>query len=146
MIVKNAKNYYKNHEDELPEVNVVKTVDLTELVSKNIIDDLNKILDKETTCSGNVKIENNNNYYMYSPNISCKNEFETYNTKILKDVLLENVVTNGNGLYNIYSNYYFRGDNVNNYIIFDGILWRITKVNNDGTIKEIDTKNVRKNE
>lgn len=31
--------------------------------------------------------------------------------------------------------YYFRGANPNNWILFNGYLWKIVKVNNDGTIK-----------
>ena len=58
----------------------------------------------------------------------------------LNDLILDNVVTSGNGLYNINGEYYYRGDNVNNYVIFDGLLWRILKINKDNSIKLIEVK------
>ena len=33
--------------------------------------------------------------------------------------------------------YYFRGSNLNNYVSFGGFLWRIVKINADGTVKVI---------
>ena len=45
-------------------------------------------------------------------------------------------VTNGFGGANGYT-YYFRGDVSNNYVEFAGILWRIVRINEDGTIRLI---------
>lgn len=137
-IVKSATNYYNNHNDELPSVNSVISLPLSDLSNKGIIKDISKLVDKNTTCSGYLTIENNNNYYMYSPKLSCQSPNENYETNNLNDILLTSVVTNGNGLYSIGDSYYFRGDNVNNYIVFDGLLWRITKINNDNSIRLIE--------
>lgn len=137
-IVENAKNYYKLHKEELPGKNVVTTISLGDLVNKGIIKELDKLLDKDTNCAGTLTIENNNDYYMYSPNLSCTSTNSTYITENLKDKLLENIVTSGNGLYKIGNSYYYRGDNLDNYIIFDGLLWRITKINSDNTIRLIE--------
>lgn len=43
-------------------------------------------------------------------------------------------VTIGDGLYNIANEYIFKGKNVNNYVMYSGLLWRIVKINNDGSI------------
>lgn len=43
-------------------------------------------------------------------------------------------VTIGDGLYNVGSEYIFKGKNVNNYVMYSGLLWRIVKINNDGSI------------
>ena len=137
-IIDSAKSYYKYHEDELPGENTVLTLSLQDLSNKGIINELDKILDKDTNCSGTLTIENNNNYYMYSPLLNCTTTNDTFNTINLKETLLENVVTSGNGLYSVGNDYYFKGDKVNNYLIFDGLLWRITKVNNDNSIRIIE--------
>ena len=138
-IVKKTKKYYESHTDLLPQNNSVFIISIEDLYNRGIIDNISKTVGKDTNCSGSIAIENNNNYYMYSPNITCVNSKETYETINLKDKLIENVTTTGNGLYKIGDSYYFRGDNVNNYIMFDGAIWRIVKVNNDDTIKLIET-------
>lgn len=137
-IVDSAKDYYYVHKDELPSKNMGITLSLADLSNKGIIKEVDKLLDKDITCSGVLTIENNNDYYMYSPSLSCTSPTNTYITHNLKDILLENVVISGNGLYNINDNYYFRGDNVDNYLVFDGILWRILRINSDNTIKLIE--------
>lgn len=137
-IVKNAKSYYKVHESELPSINTVLTVSLPDLTNKGIIGNINKLVSNDSNCSGYLTIENNNNYYMYSPQITCVNTEETYESKNLANILLENIVTSGNGLYSIGNSYYFRGDNVNNYIMFDGLLWRIVKINDDNSVRLIE--------
>lgn len=139
-IVNNAQNYYDIHKEELPSKNTVLTLSLSDLVNKGIIKDLNKLLEDDTTCSGNLIIENNNGNYMYSPSLNCTGSNESYKTENLKELLLENVVTSGNGLYSVGDSFYFRGDNINNYIVFDGLLWRITKINNDNSIRLIEFK------
>ena len=114
-IIERSKNYYSTHKDELPKENTSLTLSLDDLVNKKIIKKLDRLLDKNTTCTGMLTIENNNNYYMYSPNINCNTGNDIYNTLNLKETLLENVVTSGNGLYSIGDSYFFRGDNLNNY-------------------------------
>lgn len=137
-IVENTKNYFSSHKEELPGDGIVLTLSINDLVSKGIIDELDDLLENDTNCSGNIIIENNNGYYMYSPNLNCTSTTGNYETKSLKSILLEKVVTSGSGLYNINNAYFFRGDTVDNYIKFDGILWRITKINEDGTIRLLE--------
>ena len=139
-IIENTKKYFSTHENELPSINSVMTLSLNDLVNKGIIQELDKLLEKEASCSGQITIENNNNYYMYSPTLNCTYNFEEYKTNNLKEILLNNLVTTGNGLHALGNSYYFRGDNVNNYIIFDGILWQITKINSDNSIRLIEAR------
>ena len=137
-IVNKVTNYYSLHEEELPGNNSTNVLSINDLSIKGIIKPLENLLEKNTNCSGNITIENNNGYYMYSPSLNCTSPTGNYATNNLKKVLLENVVTSGSGLHNINNEYYFRGDNINNYIIFDGIQWRITKINADGTIRLLE--------
>lgn len=50
------------------------------------------------------------------------------------------IVTSGEGLYRVSGAYIYKGSNVNNYILFNNNLWRITKINTDGSL-EIVTDN-----
>ncbi len=138
IIVSNSKNYYSSHKDELPHKNSVLTLSISDLTNKGIIKELDKMLDKDTSCSGSLIIENNNNYYMYSPILKCKTGDDSYEIKNLYNTLVDEVVTSGNGLYYNNSSYYFRGDKVDNYIMFDGLLWRILKINEDKSIRLIE--------
>jgi len=137
-IVNKVENYYEKHEEELPSPNSVMVLSINDLSTRGIIKELDNLLEKDTNCSGNITIENNNGYYMYSPSLSCSSPTKTYVTKNLKETLIENTVTSGSGLYNLNNEYYFRGDNLNNYLTFDGIKWRITKINNNGTIRLLE--------
>lgn len=56
---------------------------------------------------------------------------------LLSDKIKENIVSNGEGLYNEENNFIFKGKNVNNYIIYSNMLYRIIKVNKDNTIEII---------
>lgn len=51
-------------------------------------------------------------------------------------------VTIGDGLYSVGNEYIFKGKNVNNYVMYSGILWRIVKINNDGSINLVTDNNV----
>lgn len=62
---------------------------------------------------------------------------------LLVNKIKENVVTSGDGLYNEENVFVFKGENVNNYVRYSNMLFRITKVNRDNTIEMIleDTLN-----
>lgn len=139
-MVEKAKSYYKIRKEELPGTNSSVTLSIGDLVNKGIIDELDKLLEDGTTCSGSLTIENNNNYYMYSPKLNCSSQTTSYKTEYLKDLVMKDLVTSGNGLYNLNGEHYYRGDKLNNYVVFDGILWRVLKLNNDNTIKLIEVK------
>lgn len=62
-----------------------------------------------------------------------------------KDYLVQNLVTEGEGLYEdsyIQGRYIYRGQNPDNYIEFNGELWRVISVEKDGTIKIIRTTSI----
>ena len=72
------------------------------------------------------------------------------NTQLLRNAVLgtnsSNIVTSGDGLYSQSTSkgttYYFRGNPTNNYIKFANKIWRIIRVNEDGTIRLITQDNV----
>lgn len=138
-MITSAKNYYKDNSDLLPQVNNgVVSVSTETLVEKGYLKSLEQLVkDEDAKCSGEVSVTKNDDYFLYSATLDCG---DYYKTSKLKDVIInENLTTSGNGLYAYNGRYIFRGDNVNNYLSFAGKTWRIIGVNNDGTIRIIDT-------
>lgn len=139
-MIQSAKNYYQDHSDELPTTSGGSVVISTDkLVELEYLKDLSKLVkDKEAACQGEIKVTNNNNYYLYSATLNCG---EYYQTKKLTEVLMNDIVTSGDGLYQIGDSYVFRGEYVNNYVKFADKTWLILRINNDGTIRMIETTN-----
>ncbi|MFV0250152.1 MAG: hypothetical protein ACK5HP_03875 [Bacilli bacterium] len=138
--MKNAAiNYYKDNSESLPTNDGGKiTVNISELVEKELLDLPSEILKDETAiCTGEVIISNNNGYYLYTPNLDCS---ETYKTTFLYNQILqtEEIVSSSDGLYNMFNAYIYRGEKVNNYVKFANKTWRILRINGDNTIRLIE--------
>ena len=133
-----AKNYYSDNPNELPKSdNGVVSISTDKLAEHKYMKSLDKLSkNKNDNCSGQVTVTKNGKSLLYSANLKCN---ESYETKKLKDLLVENVVDKGNGIYKIGESYIFRGDEVNNYVSFANKIWRILRINPDGTIRIIDT-------
>lgn len=56
---------------------------------------------------------------------------------LLSNKIKENVVTTGEGLYNENSVFVYKGKDINNYVKYSNMLYRIIKVNKDNTIEMI---------
>lgn len=137
-LMERAKNYYEVNKNLLPQVDGGKV----SLSISSIVEKQEDYL-KDTTCSGSIDVINNNGNYMYVSNINCS---DGYGSEKLSDHLIsEGIVTTGNGLYQQNDYYIYRGDSVNNYILFNKQLFRVVKINNDGTLKVIETDYVLKN-
>lgn len=70
-------------------------------------------------------------YKIYNPKGDNGKELMLLTTAIGKNSTL---VYEGDGLYMSGGEYVYKGDKVNNYIVFSNFIWRIIKTNNDGTI------------
>lgn len=140
MMVTRTKSYAKNHK-MLP-----KRGKQTIIKLNNLLDDGMKTPEKvlkDDSCSGSVVIKNysndliNKNYYSYIPYLECDN----YKTEYIKDYLLKDVVSEGSGLYKLDNDeYVFKGNKVNNYVSFYGIIYRIIKIDEDNNMKLIKEK------
>ena len=83
-------------------------------------------------------------------NVTCTKENDVSSEPILKEKLLgtndSNVVTSGDGLYSKTTStgttYYFKGAVENNYVKFADKVWRIVRINEDGTMRLITQDNV----
>lgn len=130
-----AVSYYKDNIELLPKTEGgIVSVDNFKLSESGYIKSIEKITKKGYTCTGEVKVQRNGEYYLYTPYLDCGEDYKTIN---LVDRIKENnpVTTNDDGLYQIGENLVFRGENVNNYISFSGKLWRIIRINPDGTMR-----------
>ena len=130
-----AVKYFKKHKSKLPLDNEETVVNVNTLVSEEYMKELTKYVGKNTTCKGNVTVLNNDGNYIYLPYLDCGKK---YKTELLKDSILKDneVVESGDGLYlDDDGNYIFRGEFVNNYLIFNNLKFRILRINADGSIK-----------
>lgn len=143
IMVSKVKTKYANS-SELPSKGSKLEVNINKLVEEGLMKSINEYTkDEEANCSGKVTIYNNNGSYLYVPNIDCG---EKYKTKNLHDTIIsDNLVTSGNGLYQINDEYVFKGDNISNYISIENELFRIISINEDGTIRLVENKGKAEN-
>ena len=141
MMIDGAKKYYQKNTDALPNNdNETSTISSDKLIEEGYLASFDKLL-KDPTCSGQVNVSKSGNSYLYNATLNCN---EKYATKKFKNILIDTVVNSGNGLYKYNDTYIYRGDDVNNYVSFADKIWRILKINADGSIKLIDTTKYNK--
>ncbi len=139
-IVTLAEKYYKSNESVLPSEGDTVSVSIQHFLDNKSLK--RNVLKTGETCYGEVKVTNNNGYYLYLPFLKCDDN----EPKLLADVLTadENIVNSSHGLYNYNNTYIYRGEVDNNYVSFANKLWRILRINEDGTIRMMDiNKDIR---
>jgi hypothetical protein len=133
-LISAAKSYYKKEVDRLPAtIGATIEIDATSLAEAGYLDGMREISPKGSTCSGRVVVKNVNGNYLYQAYIDCG---EKYKTLSLSDYLKTAVPleTTNAGLYKVGNEYYYRGEIPNNYLSFAEQVYRILRVNEDGTI------------
>ena len=136
-----AKEHFKKNEDKLPtEDKETSEYTLSEMISDKKISPLEDLLEEGSPkCEGGVTVTNNNGYYLYTTSLECGDK---YSVALLSEKIIEeNEVDVGNGLYKSDNGYYFKGDKVNNWVLFNDQLWRIISIDSDGIIKMVQYKN-----
>ena len=131
-----TENYIKGKEPK--EEGQTLIVELSDLVEGGYIKSAEKLLD-DTTCRGSVTVRRNGSsieetkggYLNYTVSLECDN----HKTNTLKSNILNDLVTEGNGLYELNGRYVFKGDKVNNYIEFYGVPYRILNIDSNGYAK-----------
>ena len=129
MLVDSSKAYLINHKEiNLTNEDNTYEIEATSLINEEYLKDFSK-LSTDTNCQAKVTVTYNHGEFRYTPILTCDN----YETKVFKDTLLlkENIVTSGDGLYQIEDVYRFKGDYVNNYFKFANKLWRLFKIENN---------------
>lgn len=140
-LISSAKSYYEDNSDKLP-VNDGGKVSITDttLVEAGYIKELKKIYSKDT-CRATVNVIKSGEEYLYNPILKCEN----YSSKTLVEELKNNVVSSDSGLYFQKGEYLFKGEYVNNYVKFDGNLWRIVKIDDNGIKMYLINEDLEKN-
>lgn len=154
-MMKAAQQYYSKKPSELPKkIGEETKINTSTLINENYMKEFSEY-NENYVCSGEVAVLKTAKAYNYVPLLDCG---ESYKTKFLVDVLLEEVVTKENGLYAfdeaakpsgkilsldeegndlsknpLLGGYVYRGKEVNNFILIDKIKYRISKIdkNND---------------
>ena len=98
-LAKAAESYCNDNSDKLPKiVGDEVRIDTSTLVSGGYIKDLSEYTDDGVSCSAEVIVGKTPNGYDYVTSLDCG---KSYKTEFLAKKLKENVVTSGNGLYQL---------------------------------------------
>lgn len=137
-IMERAAKRYVNDTPELfvNEVSNEVYLSASELAKKGYMKDISKYVNNNITCDGNVIVYKNLDNYTYTSKLDCGKD---YTTVLLVDKITEDVVSSGSGLYNIDTNYIYRGESVNNYIKFSNQIWRIVSIDSQNNLKIVQT-------
>ena len=129
-----AIEFYEDNKKELPKDEKRGVmIESDTLIESGYMKDFSKYSKDAVSCTGTVTVKKSGEDYIYTPKLDCG---EDYTTTALKEHIFreQNVVVNGYGLYSMNNSYVFRGEKVDNYVSLDKKLWRIVKINNDGTM------------
>lgn len=134
MVTLAKEKYYKK--SKLPQEDKgVLEVTFQSFVDDGSLKSIESIVEKGSKCTGHVTITNNNGYYSYVPYLDCGDDYKT--TTIKDEIIEKNTVTLGNGLYKVGNEYLFKGDKVKNFVSLNNKLYRIIKINENGTIRMV---------
>ena len=121
-----AEDYYDSLKEKL---NSGESIEVTfdELVSKKYMKEYSSKLNDGVKCNGKVVITNNFDNILYTAIMDCG---KNYKDETLYDHIINNneIVTSGDGIYDLYGRYIYRGEKVNNYVEFDGKIWYIVDI------------------
>ncbi len=136
-IVSAAQDYFKENPELIPEEDTSTVLDSETLISAGNLKELEKLIDD--SCTASVRVMNNGGKALYLPDVQCTE----YKTTHLKEKLIDDqLVVNSedpymSGLYEDNGEYIFKGKNVNNYVSFGGLTWRILKIDENGNLRLI---------
>lgn len=139
-----TRAYLSEHPDKNPSTsNPTVIIEDKTLIEGKYLKELKKYV-KDDSCTGKVMVDYENGSYKYQAYLTCKK----YKTEKMLDVLKKNNIISqtGDGLYEMNNELVYRGENPNNYVLFNDELWRIVKIDKDNKIKIILTETENKNE
>lgn len=139
-----AKAYLEDNPSKAPGVSENITLESSTLVAEGHMKELTEYLD-DTCSSASVLVMNNGGQYLYLPTLICSG----YSTQHLSQKIIdEQLVANSEnpyeaGLYEVDGEFIFKGKNVNNYVTFGGLTWRIIKIDENGNLRLIKNSSER---
>ncbi|MCI8393885.1 MAG: hypothetical protein HFH86_00165 [Bacilli bacterium] len=126
LMIKATTKYLQDHPLESPtSVQPEITLSSSLLVDQNYLKPLDKL--RKDNCSAEVVVHYKEENHLITPYLSCQN----YESTTIYDQIVQNnpIVSSYDGLYEMNQELVFRGDKVNNYLLFHDVLWRIVKLN-----------------
>lgn len=139
-----AKKYIKDKNKDPKEESKVVSIKLDKLIEGNYIDSSEKLLD-DKSCEGSVTVrlngsqieDNEGGFLNYIPTLKCKN----YETNTLMSKVLNDLTETEEGLYlNKDNTYIFKGKDVDNYVEFYGVVYRIINIDENGIVKLVSVE------
>lgn len=139
-----AKAYLEENPSKAPAVSENITLESSTLIAEGHMKELTEYLD-DTCSSATVLVMNNGGYYLYLPNLVCSGySTQHLSTKIIDDHLVANSENPyEDGLYEVENEFIFKGKNVDNYVSFGGLVWRIIKIDENGNLRLIKNSSER---
>lgn len=140
-----ADEYFKKDENKPKNDGEEASYTLNQMINDGKIDSIEKLFDKKDySCSGEVTAVNNDGNLLFTTILNCDDK-EDDTVFLNNKVIADNLVTTGVGLYqNETTNgtrYIFKGETKNNYINWNEELYRIIRINEDGTIRVMKFEN-----
>ncbi len=133
-LVDASKKYFSDNSSYLPSVEAkTATISIEALIIGGYISPLDELLKNGNKCSAEVVVTNLLSGYDYTPYLNCGEDYtsvELYN-KVLKD---NSIITEGFGLYLDNNEKVFKGEVKNNFVILNGNLWRIIRIDEDNNL------------
>lgn len=138
-LVEAAQDYIADGEVDAPAEGTSIVITDKELSKAEYIKELSEYTDD--TCTGTVTVMNNGGLALYIPDLQCKKYMTQHlATKVIDDQLVTEPIVDGTyqfGLYQVEDEYIFKGKDVNNYVLFGGVTWRIIKIDSNGNLRLI---------
>ena len=133
-----AQKYYDSLKEKLNSGESIE-ISFDELIAKKYMDEYASKVDDGVKCSGMVTISNKFDTIVYTSNMDCG---KYYKDETLYDHIISNneIVSSGDGIYDLYNRYIYRGENVNNYVEFDNKTWYIVDIEKNGNIRLFNSK------
>ncbi len=148
VMVRAATNYMSSQDLKVEE-SPYETIEITvsTLAAGGYMKEMSKYTKKDVVCSGSVLVFRNIDELTYMPKLDCGEKYKYTNlVDVIKDE--KNIVTDESGLYKMGTEevpvYIYRGEHVNNYASFNGRLWRIVKIDENGNIKLIQKDRIQR--
>lgn len=114
------ENPFDGPTDSQPQITLPSSL----LVDHKFLKALDKL--RKDNCSAEVMVQDKNGEYLITPFLNC-DHYESIT--IFDQIVKSNPLVNSyDGLYSLNEEFVFRGDKVNNYLLFHNILWRIVKL------------------
>lgn len=135
-----AEKYFKAKDSIPTKEGDTKTVKLETLVEESYIKSTEKLL-SDDSCSGSVTVrrngslieQNGEGFLNYTYTLNCSD----YKTNTLKEMIMNDITTSGDGVYEQNGMYIYKGEEPKNYISLNGKIYRILSVDSEGFAKLI---------